>query len=119
MAQGGFGGGALLERVRCLARRLGGAGPRTLESCAISMVRIALCQSTDDFEISLGVTTMNDSKDSRKVRQKGTSKGSKQTFSRAKLVGKFPHIRHQPAPKAVYKLDEDVRTAMVDRMMLK
>jgi len=85
----------------------------------ISMVRIALCQSTDDFEISLGVTTMNDSKDSRKVRQKGTSKGSKQTFSRAKLVGKFPHIRHQPAPKAVYKLDEDVRTAMVDRMMLK
>jgi hypothetical protein len=65
------------------------------------------------------VTTMNDSKDSRKVRQKGTSKGSKQTFSRAKLVGKFPHIRHQPAPKAVYKLDEDVRTAMVDRMMLK
>lgn len=40
-------------------------------------------------------------------------------FSRARLVGKFPEIKHQPAPKAArYRLSEEVRDQMVKRMVL-
>jgi hypothetical protein len=40
-------------------------------------------------------------------------------FSRARLVGKFPEIKHQPAPKAArYRLSEEVRDQMVRRMVL-
>lgn len=49
------------------------------------------------------------------------SKGKKKTeeFSRADLVGKFPHIRHQPAPKAKLLLSEEVRRQIVARMKLR
>jgi hypothetical protein len=41
------------------------------------------------------------------------------TFSRSKLVGKFPEIKHQPAPMAThYQLSEDVRDQLVSRMLL-
>jgi len=40
-------------------------------------------------------------------------------LSRANLVGKFPHIQHQPAPEARCRLSEAVRTEMVERMALK
>lgn len=40
-------------------------------------------------------------------------------LSRANLVGKFPHIQHQPAPKARYLLSEEARTQLVARMVLK
>lgn len=41
-------------------------------------------------------------------------------FSRAELVGKFPEIKHQPAPKATrYRLSEEVRNQLVRRMALK
>lgn len=44
---------------------------------------------------------------------------SEQTFSRHELVGKFPHIRHQPAPRAKrYMLTEDQRNALVAKMLL-
>ena len=48
-------------------------------------------------------------------------KGKKKTeeFSRADLVGKFPHIRHQPAPKAKLLLSEEVRCQIVARMKLR
>ena len=40
-------------------------------------------------------------------------------LSRAKLVGKFPEIQHQPAPKASsYRLSEDERDELVARMIL-
>lgn len=43
----------------------------------------------------------------------------KQSFSRLELVGKFPHIRHQPAPRANrYMLTADQRDALVARMLL-
>ena len=49
------------------------------------------------------------------------TKGKKtDAFSRAELVGKFPHIRHQPAPKAAkYLLSEEVRSQIVSRMKLR
>lgn len=39
-------------------------------------------------------------------------------FSRAALVGKFPEIRHQPAPEARCLLSEEIRDAIVSRMKL-
>jgi hypothetical protein len=50
------------------------------------------------------------------------TKGKKKTdaFSRAELVGKFPHISHQPAPKAAkYLLSDEVRSQIVSRMKLR
>lgn len=47
-------------------------------------------------------------------------KGKKtEEFSRADLVGKFPHIRHQPAPRAKLLLSEEVRCQIVARMKLR
>jgi hypothetical protein len=49
-------------------------------------------------------------------------KGKKQLaeeFTRAELVGKFPHIKHQPAPKAKFLLSEEVRYEIVARMKLR
>jgi len=44
--------------------------------------------------------------------------GQAPTFSRAELVGKFPEIKHQPAPVARYRLSEQVRDQLVSRMRL-
>lgn len=44
----------------------------------------------------------------------------KQVFSRHELVGKFPHIRHQAAPRATkYMLTVAQRDAIVDKMLLR
>jgi len=40
-------------------------------------------------------------------------------LARKDLVGKFPHIEHQPAPEAShYRLTEELRSEMVSRMKL-
>ncbi len=44
----------------------------------------------------------------------------KQVFSRQELVGRFPHIRHQPAPRATnYMLTAEQRDAIVAQMLLR
>ena len=40
-------------------------------------------------------------------------------LSRANLVGKFPHIQHQPVPKARCRLSKEVRDKLVAMMVLK
>lgn len=41
-----------------------------------------------------------------------------QLFRRAELVGKFPNIRHLPAPVALHKLTEDDRRRLLAAMAL-
>lgn len=45
-------------------------------------------------------------------------KKSSQLFKRADLVGKFPHIKHLPAPKAVRRLDHTERELILAAMLL-
>ncbi len=46
-------------------------------------------------------------------------KTEKRAFSRSELVGKFPHIKHQPAPKAKLLLSEEVHNQLIARMKLR
>ena len=43
---------------------------------------------------------------------------TKVVYLRAELVGKFPNIKHQPAPKARCKLSEETRNQLLSRMEL-
>lgn len=44
----------------------------------------------------------------------------KQVLSRQELVGKFPHVRHQPAPRATkYMLTAEQRDVIVAQMLLR
>lgn len=43
---------------------------------------------------------------------------TKAVYSRAELVGKFPNIKHQPAPKARCRLSEETRNQLLSRMLL-
>jgi len=58
---------------------------------------------------------------SEKAIKKNTPKRlGEHVFSRQELVGKFPQIRHQPAPKASkYMLTAEQRDAIVAQMILR
>lgn len=43
---------------------------------------------------------------------------TKVVYLRADLVGKFPNINHQPAPRARCKLSEETRNQLVSLMKL-
>jgi hypothetical protein len=48
----------------------------------------------------------------------GKTTSPSQRFRRSELVGKFPHIRHQPAPKARRKLTDEQLDLLVAAMRL-
>lgn len=39
-------------------------------------------------------------------------------LSRRKLVGKYPEVKHRPAPKSKLRLDNETRTALLASMVL-
>lgn len=52
------------------------------------------------------------------LKQNAVQPKAPQVFRRAQLVGKFPHIRHLAAPKAVRRLDSEERGRILAAMLL-
>lgn len=52
------------------------------------------------------------------VKISGLGKAVKVDLSRDSLVGKYPQVKHLPAPKAKKKLDEKTRTSLLNSMVL-